>query len=37
MLFTPDFPTTLYPFSFKSLNYDPIKDSWRSTLPTKGC
>jgi tripartite-type tricarboxylate transporter receptor subunit TctC len=26
MLFTPDFPITLYPFSFKSLNYDPIKD-----------
>ena len=26
MLFTPDFPMTLYPFSFKSLNYDPIKD-----------
>ncbi len=25
-LFTPDFPMTLYPFSFKSLNYDPIKD-----------
>jgi len=26
MLFTPDFPMTLYPFSFKSLNYDPVKD-----------
>ena len=26
MLFTPDFPMTLYPFSFKSLNYDPLKD-----------
>jgi len=26
MLFTPDFPITLYPFSFKSLNYDPVKD-----------
>ena len=26
MLFTPDFPMTLYPHSFKSLNYDPVKD-----------
>jgi tripartite-type tricarboxylate transporter receptor subunit TctC len=26
MLFTPDFPMTLYPFSFKSLNYDPVRD-----------
>jgi tripartite-type tricarboxylate transporter receptor subunit TctC len=26
MLFTPDFPMTLYPFSFKSLNYDPVND-----------
>jgi tripartite-type tricarboxylate transporter receptor subunit TctC len=26
MLFTPDFPMTLYPSSFKSLNYDPLKD-----------
>jgi tripartite-type tricarboxylate transporter receptor subunit TctC len=26
MLFTPDFPMTLYPFSFKSLAYDPVKD-----------
>jgi tripartite-type tricarboxylate transporter receptor subunit TctC len=26
MLFTPDFPMTLYPFSFKSLNYDPVTD-----------
>src|ERR1700691_926710 len=26
MLFTPDFPMTLYPWSFKSLNYDPVKD-----------
>jgi|SRR5581483_3513291 len=26
MLFTPDFPMTLYPFSFKSLNYDPASD-----------
>ncbi len=26
MLFTPDFPMTLYPWSFKSLNYDPVKN-----------
>jgi tripartite-type tricarboxylate transporter receptor subunit TctC len=26
MLFTPDFPMTLYPWSFKSLTYDPVKD-----------
>lgn len=26
MLFTPDFPITLYPHSFKSLNYDPVND-----------
>jgi tripartite-type tricarboxylate transporter receptor subunit TctC len=26
MLFTPDFPMTLYPWSFKSLNYDPVTD-----------
>jgi Tripartite tricarboxylate transporter family receptor len=26
MLFTPDFPMTLYPHSFKSLNYDPVRD-----------
>ncbi len=26
MLFTPDFPITLYPHSFKSLSYDPLKD-----------
>jgi len=26
MLFTPDFPMTLYPHSFKSLNYDPVND-----------
>jgi len=25
MLFTPDFPMTLYPHSFKSLSYDPLK------------
>jgi tripartite-type tricarboxylate transporter receptor subunit TctC len=26
MLFTPDFPITLYPHSFKSLSYDPLTD-----------
>jgi tripartite-type tricarboxylate transporter receptor subunit TctC len=26
MLFTPDFPMTLYPHSFRSLNYDPVRD-----------
>ena len=26
MLFTPDFPITVYPASFRSLNYDPLKD-----------
>jgi tripartite-type tricarboxylate transporter receptor subunit TctC len=26
MLFTPDFPITVYPYSFKSLNYDPVRD-----------
>jgi tripartite-type tricarboxylate transporter receptor subunit TctC len=26
MLFTPDFPITVYPSSFRTLNYDPLKD-----------
>ncbi len=26
MLYTPDFPLTVYPYSFKSLTYDPLKD-----------
>jgi tripartite-type tricarboxylate transporter receptor subunit TctC len=26
MLFTPDFPMTLYPSSFKALKYDPVAD-----------
>src|SRR5437764_2022145 len=26
MLFTPDFPMTLYPHSFKSLSYEPLTD-----------
>ena len=25
-LFTPDFPITVYPHSFRSLNYDPLRD-----------
>jgi len=26
MLFTPDFPITVYPYSFRSLSYDPVRD-----------
>jgi tripartite-type tricarboxylate transporter receptor subunit TctC len=26
MLFTPDFPITVYPHSLRSLNYDPLRD-----------
>src|SRR6187200_3440435 len=26
LLFTPDFPLTIYPYSFKTLSYDPLKD-----------
>ena len=26
MLFTPDFPITVYPHSFRSLSYDPLQD-----------
>jgi tripartite-type tricarboxylate transporter receptor subunit TctC len=26
MLFTPDFPITVYPHSFRALNYDPLHD-----------
>ena len=26
VLFTPDFPITLYPHSFRSLSYDPLRD-----------
>src|SRR5262245_43969408 len=26
MLFTPDFPIVLYPASYRSLNYDPVRD-----------
>ena len=36
MLFTPDFPMTLYPHSFKSLSYDPIKDFIAVSPAAKG-
>ncbi len=36
MLFTPDFPMTLYPYSFKSLNYDPVKDFIAVAPASKG-
>lgn len=26
LLYTPDFPITVYPHSFRSLNYDPLRD-----------
>src|SRR6516225_4097538 len=26
ILFTPDFPITIYPHSFRSLSYDPLRD-----------
>lgn len=26
MLYTTDFPLTVYPYSFRSLNYDPVRD-----------
>jgi len=26
ILFTPDFPITVYPFSFRTLDYDPVRD-----------
>jgi tripartite-type tricarboxylate transporter receptor subunit TctC len=26
MLFTPDFPMTVYPYSFRALTYDPLRD-----------
>jgi len=35
MLFTPDFPMTLYPHSFKSLSYDPLKDFIAVSLPPR--
>src|SRR5579864_4294234 len=36
MLFTPDFPMTLYPHSFKSLSYDPLKDFIAVSAAAKG-
>src|SRR6202140_994257 len=36
MLFTPDFPMTLYPHSFKSLSYDPLKDFIAVSPAAKG-
>jgi tripartite-type tricarboxylate transporter receptor subunit TctC len=35
MLFTPDFPITVYPFSFRSLTYDPVRDLTPVTPVTK--
>ncbi len=36
MLFTPDFPMTLYPHSFKSLSYDPLTDFITVSPAAKG-
>jgi tripartite-type tricarboxylate transporter receptor subunit TctC len=36
MLFTPDFPMTLYPSSFKALKYDPVADFIAVGPATKG-
>src|SRR5580698_10631164 len=36
MLFTPDFPMTLYPHSFKTLNYDPVADFIAVSPAAKG-
>lgn len=36
MLFTPDFPLTVYPHSFKTLSYDSIKDFIPVTPVTRG-
>ena len=35
MLFTPDFPITVYPHSFRSLNYDPLRDFTPVATTTK--
>src|SRR5437879_7283710 len=37
MLFTPDFPLTLYPSSFRALSYDPLRDLRRSPRPRSRC
>jgi tripartite-type tricarboxylate transporter receptor subunit TctC len=36
MLFTPDFPMTLYPWSFKSLDYDPVQDFIAAATTARG-
>jgi tripartite-type tricarboxylate transporter receptor subunit TctC len=36
MLFTPDFPLTLYPSCFKSLTYDPVNDFIDVAAAAKG-
>jgi tripartite-type tricarboxylate transporter receptor subunit TctC len=36
MLFTPDFPLTLYPSCFKSLSYDPVNDFIDVAAAAKG-
>src|SRR6202045_4593485 len=36
MLFTPDFPMTLYPHSFQSLSYDPVRDFIAVSPAAKG-
>ena len=35
VLFTPDFPITVYPYSFRSLTYDPERDLTPVTTVTK--
>jgi tripartite-type tricarboxylate transporter receptor subunit TctC len=35
MLLTPDFPVTVYPYSFRSLTYDPVRDLAPVTGVTK--
>ena len=35
MLLTPDFPITVYPYSFRSLTYDPVRDFRPVTSVTK--
>src|SRR5581483_11057691 len=33
LLFTPDFPLTVYPHSYQKLSYDPVRD----LTPVAGC
>jgi tripartite-type tricarboxylate transporter receptor subunit TctC len=35
MLLTPDFPITVYPYSFRSLTYDPVRDLTPVTSVTR--